>query len=878
MTQFKLTYNPYTVVTKLCFKNHGGWEEIDNTSKFINILNGPLSRWLYPAVDSPGFFAQLNLFGDTQYEIDFYGLKRDFEELNCAAELFCREMADDAPEISLHFLLTDDQEARNRPEGKLSHLRELYERALSIPYIRDSEIPELLHRAFSQEIEAGLVAPLSAGKSTVLNAILGRRLLPTACEAKTAVVTQIVIDPDQRHYSARCRKRNGGWDTLSGSITKERMEYLNDLIDVEDREGKRPAWEAIELRGRVFRAKDDCSPRFDHSYPRKIFTDTPGINNAQNEQHKELTNRLLLEGNQNLLLFLFTAENFQTEDTKHVLETILKALPDPNRLIFVCNRADEITMTYEAQYDKLKALLQDYGISKPNLFLICAKAAELVRTYQYDIVCEKEEELDLFTEDESAMLEGYIKKFACRPGTRIGKFVKASEASGSDPALYHFSSLSKPEQLKLDRQVAALRMEGTKEAELEIALLNSGVPALETYLSNYMDIQVVPVKLRHLSRTMEQKKLMDLGKAVKVDLQKYESALGKVQQEISVIQNEVHELVSADSQLNELLNADLVRGDEVKKQLEEITSQWAEKYVKLFGKVAAKTDKEKEDEMQEALKSMMSDAIEPMKPASVWAAMKKESKLRDKINNAKYSIMDGVVGFGAGATTAAFMSNLGYDGTIILGLENLWTISSFKEMSSHIWAVCLEAIRKNGHIVRRYKTVLERCEEFEIESEKMHRKFSDSIYTLERKKIQMLKEIYGIRQYPDTEFIEKKMPPYAQVNYISTALPPLYRMVWYKSVFRIGKPVDDLCEEMDAAINTLHKNVCHRREEIKNELTAKEAKLYTLNISLEELETKIGRLKNELRQTDRFFDEMVRLLEIEPSIDEYRREPNEPYT
>ena len=77
MTHFKLTYNPYIVVTKLCFKNNGGLEKIDNTSKFINILDGPLSRWLYPAVDSPGFFAQLNLFGDTQYEIEFYGLKRN---------------------------------------------------------------------------------------------------------------------------------------------------------------------------------------------------------------------------------------------------------------------------------------------------------------------------------------------------------------------------------------------------------------------------------------------------------------------------------------------------------------------------------------------------------------------------------------------------------------------------------------------------------------------------------------------------------------------------------------------------------------------------------------------------------------------------------
>lgn len=589
MTQLKLIYNPYKAKTDLYFKINDDWEPVDHTSKFIGMLRKPIYKWLHSDENNLGFFDQLALFGDNKYEIYYYGLKKDFDELVCAADLFRKETPKEAPQILLHFMHSDEQQLTNGLENKINKLEKLYQQSRTFPYVMESEIPELLGDAISKEIEIGVIALLSAGKSTLINALLGKRIFPTASEAKTAVISRIVIDPAQEKFTARCRKREGNWETVPGTINRERMEELNDLTDAGTGQS---VWKMIEVRGPAFRSKTDLSPRFNQTLPQIIFTDTPGINNAQNYQHKELTEQLLSKGNQNLLIFLFTAESFQTDDTKHLLESIINIFPNTDRIIFVCNRADEITMSYQDQYNQLAALLRGYGIHQPNLFLTCAKAAELTRIYQYDSECENEEDWDYFTADESNALDAYRKKFTKQTEPKSAKFVKNPGGSTLDPALYHFSSLSKFEKLKFDEQVTKLQGSKTEEAELQIMLLNSGVPALEYFIANYIERQAVPIKLQHLSEVMTQKDVRALVyNTVEVELGGYIKEAEQLEQDLAGIDREMETTELELSRIKisiDRLNSYLTSGNMLKEQLHQRTERAKKEYSDFYQSISVR--------------------------------------------------------------------------------------------------------------------------------------------------------------------------------------------------------------------------------------------------------------------------------------------------
>lgn len=72
-------------------------------------------------------------------------------------------------------------------------LKELYQKLQNGP-IEEFKTPDIqanFNTAINSDFRIVVVAPMSSGKSTLINAIIGRDMLPAVNQATTAVITEI---------------------------------------------------------------------------------------------------------------------------------------------------------------------------------------------------------------------------------------------------------------------------------------------------------------------------------------------------------------------------------------------------------------------------------------------------------------------------------------------------------------------------------------------------------------------------------------------------------------------------------------------------------------------------------------------------------------
>ena len=85
-----------------------------------------------------------------------------------------------------------------------------------------------------KKYSVAVVATMSSGKSTFLNAMLGARILPAKQEACTAKVYSIEDDDNAESFQARCVKNGtpGPWEPASSDCLKAFNESDADEIEI----------------------------------------------------------------------------------------------------------------------------------------------------------------------------------------------------------------------------------------------------------------------------------------------------------------------------------------------------------------------------------------------------------------------------------------------------------------------------------------------------------------------------------------------------------------------------------------------------------------------------------------------------------------------
>ena len=304
-----------------------------------------------------------------------------------------------------------------------------------------------LEENLEQTNEVAIVATMSSGKSTLMNAFLGQRLMPSKNEACTAKIISIQHD----------------------GTKKEFVDFNNQVIDLKKLQelNQGSAQTQISLKGPISSFSDISQFK---------LIDTPGPNNSQDASHKKVTYDFIKSEEKPLILLILDGTKLLTDDEAEFLQVIARESAkdsskkiDEDRFIFVVNKSDRFRRDdddIEIIKHNICSTLKRFNIQNPKIHFISAHNALLSRlslNNQY-MTEDDEDELDLMMRK--------VKRGAC--------------------TFYQYSDLSPNVKKTLEDEIN----KASEEKDLEsLVLLTSGVAGLELaikeYIRKYKNIRVV---------------------------------------------------------------------------------------------------------------------------------------------------------------------------------------------------------------------------------------------------------------------------------------------------------------------------------------------------------------------------------------------------
>lgn len=225
MNSIYLEHNPFTVESTFLVNG----VEPASGCKLSSYKEARLQLWV------ESLFAELQalLNGETKLDVEFKGVESDFMDVQEAAAV-ARE---NGMEINLRW-----QQVR-ATEDRLDEINALMEEAKLNPQFNDyiinnEQVRNDFQEAFNNDFNVYVVATMSSGKSTLINAMLGQELLPAANEATTATIAQIIDDKTTGNNFAARRFSGSGEEESLAEINADTLKKWNQLPDTQEIEGR----------------------------------------------------------------------------------------------------------------------------------------------------------------------------------------------------------------------------------------------------------------------------------------------------------------------------------------------------------------------------------------------------------------------------------------------------------------------------------------------------------------------------------------------------------------------------------------------------------------------------------------------------------------
>ena len=223
-------------------------------------------------------------------------------------------------------------------------------------------------KSICKNYSIAVVATMSAGKSTLLNSIIGRDILPARNEACTSTIFQIEDDDRASEFIARFADKENmtEWTT----IEKNTLEEWNDKN-----------LQQIEIRGNLPNINN-----IDGKY-RVVFFDTPGPNNSLEDEHSKLFDKILRKSDYCAVLCVLNASVLGVTDEwkllSHIQKVIAKRALDIQP-IFVVNKIDLLDFEKGEDpvdiLDRIKVYLEKLKFESPFLIPVSSKSSLFLRT------------------------------------------------------------------------------------------------------------------------------------------------------------------------------------------------------------------------------------------------------------------------------------------------------------------------------------------------------------------------------------------------------------------------------------------------------------------------------------------------------------------
>ncbi|CAE6824632.1 dynamin family protein [Paraburkholderia domus] len=215
--------------------------------------------------------------------------------------------------------------------------------------------------------EVLVAAPMSAGKSSFINALIGDELLHVANEATTACLTRVEHRKGVKSFRGACYLD-------SGAVLATQRDASAELLRDWNSDGR---VKRIELKGSF-----NVAPRPASGL---IIYDTPGPNNSQNERHGQLMREAVQNIPFKALCYVLNAGQLGTVDDRACLEMLRNGLADDpaHEIYFVLNKIDlldpEKGEDIGEHVERVHQYLSDAGFHDPIVIPTIADAALYAR-------------------------------------------------------------------------------------------------------------------------------------------------------------------------------------------------------------------------------------------------------------------------------------------------------------------------------------------------------------------------------------------------------------------------------------------------------------------------------------------------------------------
>ena len=428
MKRVFIKYNPYQVTTEITIDD----KPLKKNSR-LNVPDQRLQEWVDNLPDI--LFEECST---KDFEITFHGTVLDFEDVAAVAE------EAKAKGINITLKHIPAKEVKDKEQA----IADIFAEIQNGPFeeLKQPDVIRAFEMAKSSDFEVNVVATMSAGKSTLINSLLGQRLMPAKQEACTATITEIK-DNDSDHFAAKVYDKSGKLIETHPELTYEIMDRLN----------ANPAVSKIRAEGNIpFVTSEDVS---------LVLVDTPGPNNSRDPEHKAATYRMLSESSKTVVLYIINATQLAVDDDntllKHVAESMkVGGKQSRDRFIFVVNKLDDFKKgedSVDAALKKVRDYLADNGIENPNIYPASALTALNIRTIlaqsdddDDDDVYEAKGKVRKFNRNEEMFFENYAPLPASAKGIISNRLAKAIEdKDDKEQALIHSGVVPVEEAIRM---------------------------------------------------------------------------------------------------------------------------------------------------------------------------------------------------------------------------------------------------------------------------------------------------------------------------------------------------------------------------------------------------------------------------------------------
>ena len=207
-----------------------------------------------------------------------------------------------------------------------------------------------------QPVRIVVTATMSAGKSTLINAIVGKKINRTQNDACTAKIHFIKNKPFEDGY---CYEQDYVLELDANYQTLMMDNASNNSSEI--------------VVGTHFRVLNDTSKRI-------WLIDTPGVNSSQDKLHKHITEQYIKENTADMLIYLLNGENIGSEDDHNHLQFILDNYS--GKIVFVVNKLDKFRSKEDSVPETLASVtseLIEMGFNSPLVVPISSAAAYLAK-------------------------------------------------------------------------------------------------------------------------------------------------------------------------------------------------------------------------------------------------------------------------------------------------------------------------------------------------------------------------------------------------------------------------------------------------------------------------------------------------------------------